>query len=135
LFVDGSLDGENWTEISRETDNKDFVEIMEIRHLGSFALAHVAGLRFIRLAQNDADARSSEGVYLGKIEFFGTPYESIRLLALMSASPQAVPSAESNEIGSSDRRSPVEIRSIQREIVPNHSTLDVPGSGILCDPS
>jgi hypothetical protein len=72
--VEGSLDGESWTEIDRQTNNQDF----------SFAVSNPAGCRFIRLTQTDGphwkvrhgddelDLRPVDFLLFYAVEFFGT---------------------------------------------------------------
>jgi hypothetical protein len=68
-LFEGSVDGENWTEIDRQTDNDDF-ETHEYRL--SFAVQHRMECRFIRWTQLDGSM-----LVLFTIEFFGTLFESL----------------------------------------------------------
>jgi hypothetical protein len=73
-LFEGSLDGENWTEIHQETDNTHFVEITDRWHLASFAVSQAVECRFIRLTQIDAHS-GTRCFNLEDVEFFGTLYE------------------------------------------------------------
>jgi hypothetical protein len=66
--VEGSLDGKNWTEMDRKTDNQDFKDTW---NTVSFALSPVE-CRFIRLTQTDKNHGGNDYLYLFAVEFFGT---------------------------------------------------------------
>jgi hypothetical protein len=69
-IVEGSIDGSNWTEIDRRTDNADF---KKSTNTASFPISNPVDCRFIRLSQTD---RNHKGKYcmgeLYLVEFFGT---------------------------------------------------------------
>jgi hypothetical protein len=68
--VEGSLDGTNWTEIDRQTDNADFEKYQET---ASFRISKPVECRFIRLSQTGKNHQGKD--YLGDllvVEFFGT---------------------------------------------------------------
>jgi hypothetical protein len=88
--VENSLDGAAWTEIDRETDNKDFKadswETLNAGHgTASFAVSKPAECRFIRLTQtgkrhpiNDPFFKSCNGddhLVIRAFEVFGTLLE------------------------------------------------------------
>jgi regulator of replication initiation timing len=66
--VEGSLDGENWTEIDRQTDNQDFRKWNAV----SFTVSDPVESRFIRLIQTDKRPGGNGHLFLGAVEFFGT---------------------------------------------------------------
>jgi hypothetical protein len=68
--VEGSVDGESWTEIDRRTDNEDFATGANTI---SFTVANPVDSRFIRLTQTDKshDLKDCLGI-LHLVEFFGT---------------------------------------------------------------
>jgi hypothetical protein len=73
-IVEGSLDGESWTEIDRQADNQDF------RHdwnTVSFTVSTPAECRFIRLTQADKNHDGHDELRLRAVEFFGTLPESL----------------------------------------------------------
>jgi uncharacterized coiled-coil protein SlyX len=78
--IEGSLDGENWAEMDRQTHNDDFKRGGN----ASFAVSKSMDCRFIRLTQigknhvNESCRRVTMDRYilrLGAIEFFGTLFE------------------------------------------------------------
>jgi hypothetical protein len=67
--VEGSLDGESWTEIDRQTNNQYF----NGRYApASFAVSNPAECRFIRLTQTDKRHDNYDSLLLYAVEFFGT---------------------------------------------------------------
>jgi hypothetical protein len=66
-IVEGSLDGESWTGIDRQTENAHFKDRCNI---ASFAVLNPAESRFIRLTQ--ADTTETDRLVLYAVEFFGT---------------------------------------------------------------
>jgi hypothetical protein len=70
--LEGSMDGENWTEIDRQKDTKDFKAGWATE---SFGVANPAEFRLIRLTQTDRNHHLDEGtdeLILDIVEFFGT---------------------------------------------------------------
>jgi hypothetical protein len=68
--VEGSLDGMNWTEIDRQTDNEAFNKNPET---ASFRISKPVESRFIRLSQTDKNHEGKDFLgYLYVVEFFGT---------------------------------------------------------------
>jgi hypothetical protein len=68
--VEGSLDGTNWTEIDRQSDNEDF---KKYQHTASFPISKAVECRFIRLSQTGKNDEGRD--FLGDlyvVEFFGT---------------------------------------------------------------
>jgi hypothetical protein len=65
--VEGSLDGESWTEIDRQTDNQDFEGYW---HTASFAVSKPAECRFIRWNAVSSFFNSNHKDFA--FEFFGT---------------------------------------------------------------
>jgi hypothetical protein len=76
--VEGSLDGSSWTEIDRQTNNKDFKSWARDNqkfldwHTASFALSKPAEFRFIRLTQTRKNHWDEDFLSLRAVEFFGT---------------------------------------------------------------
>jgi hypothetical protein len=68
-IVEGSLDGENWTKIDRQTDNQDFKEHW---NTVSFTVSKPVKSRFIRLTQTDKRHDGIDYLFLLAVEFFGT---------------------------------------------------------------
>jgi hypothetical protein len=66
--VEGSLDGERWTEIDRKRDNEDFKKW----NTASFTVSKPAEWRFIRLTQTDKNHSGDNVLRLCAVEFFGT---------------------------------------------------------------
>jgi hypothetical protein len=66
--IEGSLDGESWIEIDRQTDNQDFRDL----GLASFAVSNPVAFRFVRLAQTGKTHRNADNLGLRAVEFFGT---------------------------------------------------------------
>jgi hypothetical protein len=66
--VEGSVDGESWTEIDRQTDT------WVLARLGraSFTVSKSAECRFIRLTQTDKNHHGDDCLGLCAVEFFGT---------------------------------------------------------------
>jgi hypothetical protein len=77
--VEGSVDGESWTEIDRQTDRWDFSEGWAT---ASFTVPKPGEFRFVRLTQTDTRHLSAQehaerpppryDLNLGAVEFFGT---------------------------------------------------------------
>jgi hypothetical protein len=67
--VEGSLDGEAWTEIDRETDNVDFNRWGKTT---SFAVSNSAECRFIRLTQTGKGHDGYDILSIRAFEVFGT---------------------------------------------------------------
>jgi hypothetical protein len=75
--LEGSPDGETWTEIDRQTDNQDFTDVdlmfPKAWKAVSFAVSDASDFRFIRLTQTDMDHRGSHYLLcMRAVEFFGT---------------------------------------------------------------
>jgi hypothetical protein len=70
--VESSLDGENWTEIDRKTDNTD---LAASPYAASFAIAGSPEGRFIRLTQTGLNYYKNDALVIYSIEFFGTLLE------------------------------------------------------------
>jgi hypothetical protein len=68
---DGSLDGETWTEIDRQKNNRDF-KSHSIFGIASFPLSKPAECRFIRLTQTNKNHHGDDCLVLRAVEFFGT---------------------------------------------------------------
>jgi hypothetical protein len=68
--VEGSLDGQSWTEIDRKTNNQDFTLVGY--PIASFAVSNPAECRFIRLTQTDRRHNGDNHLLLRAVEFFGT---------------------------------------------------------------
>jgi hypothetical protein len=68
--VEGSLDGESWTEIDRRTDTKVFQRKPFKPDTGSFAVANIMQCRLIRLTSTVQDP--FDFMSLHAVEFFGT---------------------------------------------------------------
>jgi hypothetical protein len=69
-IVEGSLDGANWTELDRQTDNEDFKTDIST---ASFSISTVVEVRLIRFTQTDKNHDGTD--FLGElelVEFFGT---------------------------------------------------------------
>jgi hypothetical protein len=69
--VEGSLDGETWTEVHRQTNSQTFKE----RNQVSFAVGNADAFRFLRLIQLDSTHGGNDILDLRLLEFFGTLYE------------------------------------------------------------
>jgi hypothetical protein len=73
--VEGSLDGQNWTEIDRKMNNQDF---KGREKTVSFTVSNPVECRFIRLTQTDKNwtgdyhSGRADQLHLGAVEFFGT---------------------------------------------------------------
>jgi hypothetical protein len=67
--LEGSLDGANWTEIDRQTDNWDFYGINA--RTGSFSVSRSLKCRFIRLTQIAKNGSARDDLFLYAVEFFG----------------------------------------------------------------
>jgi hypothetical protein len=70
-IVAGSLDGESWVEIHRQTNSQTFKE----RNQASFAFGNTDAFRFLRLIQTDKTHGGNNILDLRLLEFFGTLYE------------------------------------------------------------
>jgi hypothetical protein len=73
--VEGSLDGSNWTEMDRKTNNLDFDDDLYWNkkwNTASFAVSKPVEFRFIRLTQTDKRHDGSDYLVLCAVEFFGT---------------------------------------------------------------
>jgi hypothetical protein len=66
--VEGSMNGESWTEIDRQTNNQNFKKW----NAASFAVSNPADCRFIRLTQTDKNHRGNDQLAVLALEFFGT---------------------------------------------------------------
>jgi hypothetical protein len=66
--VEASLDGENWTEIDRKTNNQDFKNMNTV----SFSVSKPVESRFIRLTQTGKRHCGDDILDLYAVEFFGT---------------------------------------------------------------
>jgi regulator of replication initiation timing len=64
--VEGSLDGENWTEIHRTTNHRSGGTVI------SFTVSKSVESRFIRLTQTDENSDDCDYLSLTAVEFFGT---------------------------------------------------------------
>jgi hypothetical protein len=79
--VSGSVDGSNWTEIDRQTDNQDFNRPMGWKsardwNTVSFAIANAGEFRFIRVTETaKTHTLNSDFLLLAAVEFFGSLYE------------------------------------------------------------
>jgi hypothetical protein len=67
--IESSLDGENWIEIDRQTDNSD---LKPRPHLASFAVSKSDECRFIRLTQTSENDSESHSLGVSAFEVFGT---------------------------------------------------------------
>jgi hypothetical protein len=68
--VEGSVNGETWTEIDRRMDNQDFD--LPNTTTASFEAAEPAGYRFIRLTQVGPKHNNNHILLVRAVEFFGT---------------------------------------------------------------
>jgi hypothetical protein len=66
--VESSLDGAEWTEIDRQTDNREFADW----NTASFPMSNVVEARFIRLTQTSANHYGHGYLRLRAFEIFGT---------------------------------------------------------------
>jgi hypothetical protein len=71
--LEGSEDGERWTELDRQTDNQDFK--VPYSNIVSFVVSNPGKVRLMRLTQTDKRHTGDDKLNLGFIEFFGTLYE------------------------------------------------------------
>jgi hypothetical protein len=75
--LEGSLDRENWSEIDRHTDTRDFEQAS--RNAVSFAVANQLESRFIRLTQTGKQhshlSKEGDVLHFEAVEFFGTLFE------------------------------------------------------------
>jgi hypothetical protein len=75
-IVEGSVDGKNWTEIDRETNNRHFDlrawDYWPGAGIGAFPVSNRAGFRFIRLMQTGKNHYGNDALSLRAVEFFGT---------------------------------------------------------------
>jgi hypothetical protein len=69
--VEGSLDGENWTEIDRKTDNQDLKYAGNNKAV-SFTVSKPVESRFIRLTQTGKDHNGNDYLFLVTVDFFRT---------------------------------------------------------------
>jgi hypothetical protein len=67
--LEGSLDGANWTEIDRKSNNQEFIGGW---NTASFTAASAMEWRFIRLTQMHKGHDGSDCLRLRALEFFGT---------------------------------------------------------------
>jgi hypothetical protein len=67
--LEGSVDGQNWADMDRQTDNLTFKRSWVI---ASFAVQMPLECRFIRLTQTDKNHYGDDCLYLRAVEFFGT---------------------------------------------------------------
>jgi hypothetical protein len=74
--IQGSVDGENWTEIDRQTDSQAFKSRSRRSdgRMASFAVTRSAEFRFVRLTQSESHKRTG-GLVLHAVAFFGTLLE------------------------------------------------------------
>jgi chaperonin cofactor prefoldin len=70
--IEGSLDGENWTEIDRQTKNS---QLMKEPFTASFAVSKSEECRFIRLTQTDKNQHGRCDLAIRIFEFFGNLIE------------------------------------------------------------
>jgi hypothetical protein len=66
--VEGSMDGESWTEIDRQTGNSELTTLVT----ASFAVSNSAQCRLIRLTTTGQNHFRQECLALRAVEFFGT---------------------------------------------------------------
>jgi hypothetical protein len=69
--VEGSLDGEAWTELDRKTNSTDLYG----GRLASFAISNSVECRFIRLTQTNMNHARRNSLDISTFEFFGTLLE------------------------------------------------------------
>jgi hypothetical protein len=67
--IEGSSDGDQWTEIHRETENSDFKAGWR---KASFAVSNPAEWRFLRLTQTAKNHEGRDSLSLTSVELFGT---------------------------------------------------------------
>jgi hypothetical protein len=80
-ILEGSLDGQNWTELDRRRDDD------EAFWLGStlpFAVSVVAECRFVRLTQTGENHQGDHCLFVWGMELFGTLFECRLLPDLLS---------------------------------------------------
>jgi hypothetical protein len=70
-IVEGSLDGESWTELDRYVDFPD-----SGHRIGTFAVTNSAPCRFVRLTQLSRDHGRKHCISIVAVEFFGTLLET-----------------------------------------------------------
>jgi hypothetical protein len=70
--IEGSLDGENWTELDRQTNNMDCKEQWTY---ASFPISDPVECRFVRLTQTGTNHAGANWLNVGDIEVFGTLFE------------------------------------------------------------
>jgi hypothetical protein len=70
--IEGSVDGQSWTEIDQQSDNQD---LKQSWRTVSFAISSRLDFRFIRLTQTEARHDGRECLSLRAVEFFGTVSE------------------------------------------------------------
>jgi hypothetical protein len=71
--LEGSVDGEIWKEIHRQTNSSHF----KMGTMASFPVSNQMGCRFIRLTQTGQDSDREDFLGLHAVEFFGTLWELI----------------------------------------------------------
>jgi hypothetical protein len=71
--IEGSLDGENWTELDRQGPEQ-FLGNLERRTV-SFHVVMQQDFRFIRLTQSDRGGDGGEGISLFALELFGMLFD------------------------------------------------------------
>jgi hypothetical protein len=69
-IVEASLDGRNWTEIDRKTNDQSLKDFRG--NQASFAVVNAAHFRFIRLTQTDKRHGGDDVLLLSRVDFFGT---------------------------------------------------------------
>jgi hypothetical protein len=67
--LDGSVDGDEWTELDRQTDSEAFARGLQT---SSFAIAKPIECRYLRLLQTDANQYKGNCLRLSAVEFLGT---------------------------------------------------------------
>jgi hypothetical protein len=69
--LEGSVDGQRWTDIDRKTDTQNFRDL-DNDAVASFAVSHIAECRFIRMTQSGKNHAGDYRLLLQSVEFFGT---------------------------------------------------------------
>jgi hypothetical protein len=70
--VETSLDGGNWTETDRRTDNDD---LKDEPCISSFTVSKPTECRFIRVTQTGDGRDGSDALFIDAVEFFGVLLE------------------------------------------------------------
>jgi hypothetical protein len=71
--LEGSVDGESWTQIDRRTDTEDFKDGWK---MASFRILNcLTEFRFVRLTQTDKNHHGSDYLLSCGVEFCGTLFE------------------------------------------------------------